>query len=137
MLEAYHCLQTSLRRRRNLTSAAGMSNVEASRRSLGFGFWAPNGLNVVCFEFPLRWQIDNGFFNRPIIAGTQILLHRLRPVAYKDFGSSSQTDLTRGFSFDGGTGYGNQTILIQGQFIQHLSGCITLVITIDNGIMQI
>ena len=53
MLEAYHCLQTSLRRRRNLTSAAGMSNVEASRRSLGFGFWAPNGLNVVCFEFPL------------------------------------------------------------------------------------
>ena len=93
MLEAYHCLQTSLRRRRNLTSAAGMSNVEASRRSLGFGFWAPNGLNVVCFEFPLRWQIDNGFFNRPIIAGTQILLHRLRPVAYKDFGSSSQTDL--------------------------------------------
>ena len=76
-------------------------------------------------------------FQWPIIARTQILVHRLRPVAYKDFGSSSQTDLTRGFSFDGGTGYGNQTILIQGQFIQHLSGCITSVITIDNGIMQI
>ena len=51
MLEAYYCLQTSLRRKRNLTSTAGMSNVrEASRRSL---FWAPNGLNVVCFELPL------------------------------------------------------------------------------------
>lgn len=39
-----------------------------------------------------------------------------RPRAYKDFGCGSQTGLTRGFSFEGGTGYGKQALLIQGQF---------------------
>ena len=27
----------------------------------------------------LDWQMDNGFFKRPIMAGTQILVHRLGP----------------------------------------------------------
>ena len=68
---------TSLRRRRNLTSFCNVC--EAVPRSL---FWAPNGFNElpeVRFEFPFILpdrQIDNGFFNRPIMAcsnpGTQV-----------------------------------------------------------------
>ena len=29
---------------------------------------------------PPTWQIDNGFFNRPMLVFTQILIHRLEPV---------------------------------------------------------
>ena len=36
--------------------------------------------------------MDNGFFNRPIIAHTQILVHRWGP-SNKDSGAVSQTDL--------------------------------------------
>ena len=70
-------LAVSLRRRpRNLTS---VSNVcEAVPSSL---FWAPNGLNElpeVRFEFPfiLIGKSTMAFFNRPIMARTQILVHR-------------------------------------------------------------
>ena len=71
---------TSLRRRRNLTSFCNVC--EAVPRSL---FWAPNGFNElpeVRFEFPFILpdrQIDNGFFNRPIMARTQIPVHRWGP----------------------------------------------------------
>ena len=40
-------------------------------------------------SFRLDWQIDNGFFKRPIMARTQILVHKWRPRAV------SQTELTR------------------------------------------
>ena len=36
-------------------------------------FWAPNELNVLPDVRP-DWQIDNVFFNRPIMAPTQILV---------------------------------------------------------------
>ena len=66
-------------------------------KSIAF-LWAPNGLNELpevgsnIISLQPDWQIDNGFFNRPIIGRTQILVHRWGP---KDFGAVSQTDLTR------------------------------------------
>ena len=39
-----------------------------------------NDSTEVCLQFPfVDWQIDNGFFNRPTIAGTPILVHRWGP----------------------------------------------------------
>ena len=39
-----------------------------------------NDSTEVCLLFPfVDWQIDNGFFNRPTIAGTPILVHRWGP----------------------------------------------------------
>ena len=39
-----------------------------------------NDSTEVCLLFPFDdWQIDNGFFNRPTIAGTPILVHRWGP----------------------------------------------------------
>ena len=64
----------SLRRRRNLTS---VSNVcEAASRSL----FRTNGLNELPeFPFNLIDKSTMGFFNRPIMARTQILVHRWGP----------------------------------------------------------
>ena len=55
-------------------------------------FWAPNGLNRSAFTGstlkdsynPIKWQIDNGIFNRPVKAfvGNQ----------NRDFGAGSQMD---------------------------------------------
>ena len=44
-------------------------------------FWAPNGLNELpemCFEYPCKLigKLTPGFCNRPIMARTQILVHR-------------------------------------------------------------
>ena len=56
-------------RTRNLTS---VSNVcEAAPISL---FWAPNRLEFR-ISFHPDWQIDNGYFNWPIMARTRILVH--------------------------------------------------------------
>ena len=68
---------SSLRPRRNLTS---FSNV--CRAALWFLFWASSGFNEVpevrfLFPFILIGQSTMAFFNRPIMARTQILVHRL------------------------------------------------------------
>ena len=60
-------------------------------------FWAPNGLKELPqmrISLQPYWQIDYGIIKRPIMACTQILLHKLG-VQNKDFGAVSQTDLTR------------------------------------------
>ena len=49
-------------------------------------------LPEVHFEF-LNRQIDNGFFNRPIIAHAQILVHSWGPRRIRIHGTVSQTDL--------------------------------------------
>ena len=73
LFSVWHTLYGSLRRRRSLTS---VSNVcEPLPISL---FWAPNGFNElpgVRFEFPFNLidKLTVVFFNRPIIAHTQIL----------------------------------------------------------------
>ena len=58
-----------------------MSAPEAAPISL---FWVPNGLKElpeVHFKFFLQrdWQIDNDFFNTPLMVRTQILVHRWGP----------------------------------------------------------
>ena len=54
-------------------------------------FFALNGLNELP-EKRFDWQIDNGSFNKPIMARTQILAHRVGGGG-EDFGAVSQTDL--------------------------------------------
>ena len=49
--------------------------------------------NALRISFQSDWQINNGFFNRPITARTQILV--LSWAQNKDFGAVSQTGLTR------------------------------------------
>ena len=49
--------------------------------------------NALRISFHSDWQIDNGFFNRPITARTQIQVHSW--AQNKDFGAVSQTGLTR------------------------------------------
>ena len=49
--------------------------------------------NALRISFHSDWQINNGFFNRPITARTQILV--LSWAQNKDFGAVSQTGLTR------------------------------------------
>ena len=49
--------------------------------------------NALRISFRSDWQINNGFFNRPITARTQILV--LSWAQNKDFGAVSQTGLTR------------------------------------------
>jgi len=61
--------------------------------------WASKGLNELpkeSFEFPfiLIGKLTVDFFSKPIMAGTQILVHRWR-AQNKDFGAVSQRDLTR------------------------------------------
>ena len=65
----------SLRRRRYLTRVSDVC--EAVLMTL---FWAPNGPNKLPemrLDFPsnLIGQLNSGFFNRPIMARTQILVH--------------------------------------------------------------
>ena len=72
---------TSLRCRRNLTPASNVC--EVAPISL---FWASNRLNKLpemrCeFPFNLIGKLTMGFFNRPIIAYTQFLVHRWEPRA--------------------------------------------------------
>ena len=79
------CYTPCLHCRRNLTMVSNIR--EAVPRSL---FWAPNRLNEsreVRFEFPfiLIGQSIVYFFNRPIMARTQIL-----EAPNKDFGAVSQ-----------------------------------------------
>ena len=51
-------------------------------------------LPAVHFEFlNTIGQIDNGFFNRPIIAHAQILVHSWGPRRIRIHGTVSQTDL--------------------------------------------
>ena len=56
-------------------------------------FCALNRLNELP-EKRFDWQIDNCIFNRPIMAGTQILALRVGRRG-GDFGAVLQTDLTR------------------------------------------
>ena len=44
-------------------------------------------------SFQPDWQIDNGFFNRPIMERTQFLVHRWE-AQNKDFGAVLKNDLT-------------------------------------------
>ena len=83
----------SSRRRRRIVTLVG--NVcEAAPRSL---FWVPQRIpgSVFRISFHPDWQIDNGIFNRPIIARTQILVHRWS--WNKGFGAVSQTDCGTGY----------------------------------------
>ena len=62
-------------------------------------FCAPKGLNELPeerFEFPfiLIGKLTMDFFSKPIMARTQILVHRWGP-QNKDIGAVSQRDLTR------------------------------------------
>ena len=50
--------------------------------------------NAFQISFQPDWQINNGLFNTPIMARTQILVHRLE-AQNKDFRAVSRTDLTR------------------------------------------
>ena len=63
---------------RNLTAANNVC--KAAPWAL---LWVPDRVNVlpkVRLEFPFKpdWKIDNGFFNKPIMGPTQILVHRWR-----------------------------------------------------------
>ena len=49
--------------------------------------------NALRISFHSDWQINNGFFNRPITARTQILV--LSWAQNKNFGAVPQTGLTR------------------------------------------
>ena len=49
--------------------------------------------NALRISFHSDWQINSGFFNRPITARTQILVHSW--AQNKDFGAVPQTGLTR------------------------------------------
>ena len=52
--------------------------------------------NVFPISFHLDWQIHNGFFNGPIMAHTQILVHRWgeRGAQNKNFGTVLQTEFS-------------------------------------------
>ena len=55
-------------------------------------FFAPSA-SVFRISFHLDWQINNGFYNRPIMMCTEILVHSLGP--RRGFWPVLQTDLTR------------------------------------------
>ena len=64
--------------------------------------WIPTCLNEfpnLCFKFPyhLIGQLNNGIFNGPIKAYTEILEHS-QGAQSRNFGVGSQMDLTRGLS---------------------------------------
>ena len=76
------------------------------QRRLIINFFCQHGhdliLAITVCEAAIRslkpdWQIDNGFLNRPIIAPTQILVHRQGYISVqnKDFSPGLQMDLTR------------------------------------------
>ena len=83
-----HCLQALVgehaQRQTQLTPRSSADILllapQRTQRITGSGFQ---------ISFRLDWQIDNGFFKRPIMARTQILVHKWRPKGV------SQTDLTR------------------------------------------
>ena len=75
----FRCRRHSLRHRRNLTSVTYLPTYLPT-----YLFWAPKGLNElleVRFEFPfiLIGKLTMVFFNKPIMARTQILVHRWGP----------------------------------------------------------
>ena len=51
--------------------------------------------NCIRISFQPDWQIDNGFFNKPIMVCTQIVRCRVEGTQNKDFSTVSQMDLTR------------------------------------------
>ena len=76
-----------------LASVSNALGISANNRVLdpqGIQRFTGNALRI-CFQSD--WQINNGFFNRPITARTQILV--LSWAQNKDFGAVSQTGLTR------------------------------------------
>ena len=83
-----HCLQALVgehaQRQTQLTPRSSTDILllapQRTQRITGSGFQ---------ISFRLDWQIDNGFVKRPIMARTQILVHKWRPKGV------SQTDLTR------------------------------------------
>ena len=73
--------RVSLHRRRNLTL---VSNVCTAAAISLFFVLVPDGLNELpemgfIISFHSDWQINNGFFNRPIMGHTQILVQRWWP----------------------------------------------------------
>ena len=67
-----------------------------------FSFWAPNGLNALLemrseFLFILIGKKNNGFFNRPIMECTQILVHGWG--AEQGFWCCFKDGLNQGFGF--------------------------------------
>ena len=72
----------NLRHRCNLTSVSKVCKAGPQRTQRITG-------SACQISFHPDWQIDNGFFRKPIMTHTQILVHKWRPKAV------SHTDLTR------------------------------------------
>ena len=76
-----------------LASVSNALGISADNRVLGPQRIQRFTGNALRISFHSNWQINNGFFNRPITARTQILV--LSWAQNKDFGAVSQTGLTR------------------------------------------
>ena len=76
-----------------LASVSNALGISADNRVLGPQRIQQFTGNALRISFDSDWQINNGFFNRPITARTQILV--LSWAQNKDFGAVSQTGLTR------------------------------------------
>jgi len=72
-----------------LASVSNSLRISADNRVLGPQRIHQFTGNALRISFHSDWQINNGFFNRPITARTQILVHSW--AQSKDFGAVSET----------------------------------------------